>query len=203
MDPIDPTVYEYRVPRLVGSRRVRCSLEEGALVFDVEGKRHLSMAYHDVTAVRLLARDERNEAVARIREFCCRVIAGDQVFEITNCSDPGVGHLYRYENRAFNAFVRELHRRLLPFRTGVKFRTGHALHYWLTVVFGMVAAIYLPGRIHSDYHGLERASQYTKYLVAVAGLHLATRRLRPRGYPPEDIPKELLPPEKDHSGLMK
>ena len=67
----------------------------------------------------------------------------------------------------------------------------------------MLAVIYVPGRIHSDYHGLERASQYTKYLVAVAGLHLATRRLRPRGYPPEDIPKELLPPEKDHRGLMK
>ena len=204
MDPIDPTVYEYRVPRFVGSRRVRCSLEEGALVLDVEGKRHLSMAYHDITAVRLLARSHgTNEALGRIREFCCRVIGGGQVVEITNCSNPGVGHLYRYENRAFNAFVRELHRRLLPFRSGVKFRTGHALYYWLAVVAAIVCAIYAPGKIDSEYHGLERSSHHIYNWVAAAGFAYAARRLRPRSYPPEDIPKKILPPEKDHRTLMQ
>jgi hypothetical protein len=204
MDPIDPTVYEYRTPRFVGSRRVRCSLEEGALVLDVEGKRHLSMAYHDITAVRLLARSHgTNEALGRIREFCCRVIGGGQVVEITNCSNPGVGHLYRYENRAFNAFVRELHRRLLPFRSGVKFRTGHALYYWLAVVAAIVCAIYAPGKIDSEYHGLERSSHHIYNWVAAAGFAYAARRLRPRSYPPEDIPKKILPPEKDHRTLMQ
>jgi len=126
-----------------------------------------------------------------------------QVVEITNCSNPGVGHLYRYENRAFNAFVRELHRRLLPFRSGVKFRTGHALYYWLAVVAAIVCAIYAPGKIDSEYHGLERSSHHIYNWVAAAGFAYAARRLRPRSYPPEDIPKKILPPEKDHRTLMQ
>jgi hypothetical protein len=198
---VDAPIYEFHQPGFLGSRLVRCRLEDGELIVDVEGSGQLRVPYQDITAVHLSSRSHgRNEAVMQIRDFRCRVTAGRQVVEITNRSDRGVGHPFLYENHAFNSFVRELHRRLLPFQERVQFRSGHDLYFGLAVAAGALAAILGPfGLVSYEDH---LAFGIATYLSAVAGLFVAASRLRPRSYPPTKIPENLLPAGENHRGLM-
>jgi hypothetical protein len=201
MVTVDATTYEFQQPKLLGSRLIRCTLDDAALIMEVEGGRSLRLPYQDITAVHLSGRAHgRNEAVMQVRDFCCRVTAHRQVVEITNRSDRGVGHRYVYENQAFNRFVRELHRRLLPFQDGVRFRSGHRLYFYLVAALAALTVVVGPFRLASypEHLGLGIAT----YLSAVIGLFVAAARLRPRGYPPTNIPETLLPANQDHKGLM-
>lgn len=194
-------IYEFHQPGFWGSRLVRCCLEDAELIVDVEGKRPLRILYQDITAVHLSSRAHgRNEAVMQVRDFRCRVTARRQVVEITNRSDRGVGRSYQYENHAFNNFVHELHRRLLPFQERVQFRSGHNLYFWLAVAAGALTAILAPFRLASYEDHL--AFGIATYLSAVTGIFVAACRLRPRSYPPTKIPEKLLPAGEDHRGLM-
>jgi hypothetical protein len=193
--------YEFHRAGFLGSRRVRCSLEDGELIVDVEGERPLSVPYRDITAVQLSSRAHgRDESVMQVRDFRCRVTAGRQVVEITNRSDRGVGHRYQYQNRAFSSFVRELHHRLLPFQKGIRFRSGHSLYFGLAVAFVALTAVIAPFRLASCEEHLVWG--IATYLSALTGLLVAIGRLRPRSYPPADIPEKLLPAGEDHRGLM-
>jgi hypothetical protein len=193
--------YEFHQPGFWGSRLVRCRLEDGELIVEVEGKPPLSIPYHDVTAVQLSSRAHgRNEALMQVRDFRCRVTAGRQVVEITNRSDRGVGHRYRYENRAFRSFVNELHRRLLPFQDRVRFHSGHKLYFGLVAGLGTLAAILAPFRLASYEDHL--AFGIATYLAAVTGLWVAASQLRPRSYSPTKIPEGLLPAGESHPGFI-
>ena len=201
MVTVNPPIYESHQPGFWGSRLVRCWLEDGELIVDVEGKRPLRVPYQDITAVHLSSRAHgRNEAVMQVRDFRCRVTARRQVIEITNRSDRGVGHPYQYENHAFNSFVRELHRRLLPFQERVQFRSGHDRYFGLAVAAGALMAILAPFRLvaYDDHLALGVAT----YLTAVTGLFAAACRLRPRRYTPTQIPEKLLPAGEKHRGLI-
>jgi len=194
-------IYEFHQPGFWGSRLVRCCLEDAELIVDVEGKRPLRVPYQDITAVHLSSRAHgRNEAVMQVRDFRCRVTARRQVVEITNRSDRGVGRSYLYENHAFNSFVHELHRRLLPFQKRVQFRSGHNLYFWLVVAVGVLTAFLAPFRLAS--YGDHLALGIATYLSAVMGLLVAASRLRPRSYPPTQIPEKLLPAGENHGGLI-
>jgi hypothetical protein len=198
---VDAPIYEFHQPGFWGSRRVRCSLGEGELIVDVEGKQPLHIPYEDVTAVHLSSRAHgRNEAVMQARDFRCRVTARGQAVEITNRSDPGVGRRYRYANQAFGSFVHELHRRLSPFHERIQFRSGHGLYFWLTVGAGVLTAILGPFRLAS--YGDHLGFGIAVYLSAVIGLLVAAGRLRPRSYSPKDIPDKLLPAGEDQRGLI-
>jgi hypothetical protein len=197
---LDAPVYEFHRPRLWGSRLVRCALDDGNVTVEVEGKQPLRIPYQEITAVHLSARSHgRNEAAMQVRDFRCRVTAGRQSVEITNRSDRGVGHRFQYQNQAFNAFVRELHRRLLPHGNPIQFRSGHSLSFGLVVALGALTAIIAPFRLVS-YEG-HLALGIATYSSAVLGLLVAARRLRPRSYPPANIPDKLLPKDQDSSGL--
>jgi hypothetical protein len=136
----------------------------------------------------------------QVRDFRCQVTARRQVVEITNRSDRGVGHPYVYENHAFNRFVRELHRRLLPFQERIQFRSGHDLYFELAGAAGALTAILGPFGLASYEDHL--AFGIATYLSAVTGLFVAASRLRPRRYPPTKIPEKLLPAGENHRGLM-
>lgn len=197
----DAPIYEFHQPRFWGSRLVRCSLEDSGLIMDIEGKRTLRVPYQDITSVHLSSRAHgRNEAVMEVCDFRCMVTARRQVVEITNRSDHGVGHRYLYKNQTFNIFVREFHRRLLPFRECVKFRSGHYWYFVLALATGALTAIVGPFRLTSYQDHL--AFGITIYLSAVIGCFVAAYRLRPRSYQPTDIPENLLPSGEDHKGLM-
>jgi hypothetical protein len=201
MVTVDVPIYEFHQPGFVGSRLVRCLLEDGELIVEVEGKRPLKVPYQDITAVHLSSRAHgRNQAVMQVRDFRCRVTARRQVVEITNRSDHGIGRSYRYENQVFNAFVREFHRRLLPFQELVQFRSGHNLCFRLVMAVGGLAAIIAPFRLASyeDHVALGIAT----YLSAVIGLFVAASRLRPRNYQPAKIPEGLLPAGEDYGGIL-
>jgi len=201
MVTVDMPTYEFHQPGFLGSRLVRCRLEDGELIVEVEGKQPRSVPYQDIRAVHLSSRAHgRNEAVMQVRDFRCRVTASRQVAEITNRSDRGVGHPYQYENQAFNSFVRELHRRLLPFQKRVQFRSGHDVYFWLVVAVGVLTAVLAPFRLAS--YGDHLALGIATYLSAVIGLLVAASRLRPRSYPPTQIPEWLLPAGENHGGLI-
>jgi hypothetical protein len=201
MVTVDAPIYEFHQPGFWGSRLVRCRLEDGELIVDVKGSGQLTVPYQDITDVHLSSRSHgRNEAAMQTRDFRCRVTARRQVFEITNRSDRGVGHPYQYENHAFNSFVHELHRRLLPFQERVQFRSGHDLYFWLAGAACVLTAILAPFRLASYEDHL--AFGIATYLSAVMGLLVATSRLRPRSYPPTKIPEELLPTGGNHRGLI-
>jgi hypothetical protein len=201
METVGAPMYEFHQPKFVGSRLVRCRLEERELAFEVEGELPLRIPYQDITAVHLSGQAHgRNEALLTVREFRCRVMAGQQEVVIPNRSDRGVGHRYRYENQAFRSFVHELHCRLLPFREKVQFRSGHNLYFRLTVAASALAAIVIPFRLHT-YEG-HMALGVAIYLSAVAGLSMAASRLRPRSYSPTEIPENLLPEGKDRRGFL-
>ena len=201
MVTVDTPIYEFHQHGFWGSRLVRCGLEDGELTVEVEGKRTLRVPYQDISAVHLSSRAHgRNEAVMQVRDFRCRVTARRQVVEITNRSDRGVGHSYEYENHAFNNFVQELHRRLLPFQERVQFRSGHYLYFGLVVAAGAMTAILAPFRLASYADHL--AFGIATYLSAVTGLFVAGCRLRPRSYEPMKIPEKLLPSGENHRGIM-
>jgi hypothetical protein len=194
-------VYEFHQPGFWGSRLVRCQLEDGELTVEVEGKRPLGVPYQDITGVHLSSRAHgRNEAVMQVRDFRCRVTASRQVVEMTNRSDRGVGHPYLYQNHAFNSFVHELHRRLLPCQERVHFRAGRERYFWLAVAAGALTAVLAPSRLASC--GDHLALGIAAYLSAVTGLFVAACRLRPRSYAPTKIPEELLPAGENHQGVM-
>lgn len=198
---LDAPTYEFHQPKLWGSRRVRCTLDDVSLTVDVDGKQPSKIPYQEITAVHLSSRAHgRNEAVMQARDFRCGVTARGQGAEITNRSDRGVGHRYQYQNQAFCGFVRELHRRLLPFGDRIQFRSGHNLYFGLVMALGALTAIVAPFRLASyeDHLVLGVAT----YLSALIGLFLAANRLRPRSYTPTDISDKLLPAGKDHSGLV-
>jgi len=198
---VDPPSYEFHEPKFWGSRRICCSLEASELVVEVEGKPPVRVLYQDITVVHLSSRAHgRNEAVMDVRDFRCQVIARRRSVEITNRSDRGVGRRYVYENQAFNTFVRELHRRLLPFQERVQFRAGHSLYFWLAVGAGALTAILAPFRLAS-YDG-HLAVGIGIYLSAVTGLIVAAYRLRPSSYAPTRIPEGLLPAGEDRRGFM-
>jgi hypothetical protein len=193
--------YEFRQAGFIGRRLVCCHLEHGDLTIQLEGKQLVSIPYQDITEVSLSSRAHgRNEAVLQVRDFRCQVTARRQVVEITNRSDPGVGRPYEYQNHSFNSFVYELHRRLEPFQDRVHFRSGRQLYYRLTLAADAVFAVVGPFRL--DSYGSHLAFGIAVYLSVVAGLLVAARRLRPRLYAPMSIPAELLPPEKNHRGIM-
>lgn len=148
--PIAAPIYEFHQPKLWGSRLVRCMLDDGSMAVEVEGKQPVEIPYQEITAIHLSSRAHgRNEAVMQVRDFRCRVTARGQSVEITNRSDRGVGHRFQYQNQAFNAFVRELHRRLLPFGNHILFRSGHNLSFGLVLALGALTAIIAPFRLAS------------------------------------------------------
>jgi hypothetical protein len=192
--------YEFHQPGFLRGRRVRCSLGESELTIEWEGKPPVRIAYQALTAVRLSSRAHgRNEAAMRVRDFRCQVSAPGQVVEITNRSDPGVGRAFRYANHAFGGFVRELHHRLGPFQARIRFRSGDDRSFRLAVGAGMLVAVLGPFRLAS-YPDL--AFGVAIYLSALAGLFLAARRLRPRGYSPTNLPDHLLPAGEDERGFL-
>lgn len=198
---LDAPVYEFHQPKLWGSRLVRCTLDDGNVIVTVEGKQPLRLPYQEITAVNLSSRAHgRNEAVMQVRDFRCRVTARRQSVEITNRSDRGVGHRLQYQNQAFNAFVRELHRRLVPFEDQIHFRSGHNLFFGLVVALAALTAIIAPFRLAS-YEG-HLGFGIATYLSAVLGLFVAASRLRPRTYPPSNLPEKLLPADQDFGGLV-
>jgi hypothetical protein len=198
---LDAPTYEFHQPKLWGSQPVRCTLDDGSLTVEVDGKPSLKIPYQEITAVHLSSRAHgRNEAVMQARDFRCRVSARGQDVEITNRSDRGVGHRYQYQNQAFNGFVRELHRRLLPLGDRIQFRSGHKLYFGLVTALGALTAIVAPFRLASYEDHL--AFGIATYLSALIGLLVAAGRLRPRSYTPKDIPDKLLPSGEDHRGLV-
>jgi hypothetical protein len=201
MVTVDAPTYEFHQPKLWGSLVVRCTLDDGALIVVVDGNPSPRFSYQDITAVHLSSRAHgRNEAVMQVRDFRCRVTARGQVVEITNCSDRGVGHRFQYQNQAFSSFVRELHQRLLPFQKSVQFRSGHAWYFRLAAAAGALTAVIAPFRLASYEDHL--AFGIATYLSAVIGLWVTAARLRPRNYPPKDIPATLLPAGEDRGGVV-
>jgi len=201
METAGAPIYEFHEPKFLGSRLLRCSLEENELVLDVEGKPPLRVPYHDITSVHLAGQPHgRNEALLAVREFRCRVTAGQEVVEITNRSDRGVGHRYQYQNEAFRRFVHQLHDRLVPFQERIQFRSGHKLYFRLTVAVSALAAIVLPFRLYT-YEG-RVVYGLAVYMSVVVGFSIAAARLRPRSYSPTEIPGNLLPAGKDHRGFV-
>ena len=193
--------YEFRQAGLIGSRLLRCRLEDDALTVETEGKPPVKIRCDDIIDVRLSSRAHgRNGALLEVRDFRCRVSGRRQAVEITNRSDPGVGHSYEYQNRAFDSFVRELHRQLLPFKDRIHFCSGHKLYHRLVQATSAAIAILFPFRLAS--YGDHAVYGIVLCLSAVMALLVAAHRLRPRSYSPTSIPAELLPPEQDGRGSM-
>jgi hypothetical protein len=201
METAGAPTYEFHEPKFLGSRLLRCSLEENALIVDVEGKPPRRVPFHEITAVHLSGQPHgRNEALLAVRDFRCRVTAGHDKVEITNRSDRGVGHRYQYQNEAFRRFVHQLHDRLLPFQQRIRFCSGHKLYFRLTVAASALAAVVLPFRLHT-YEG-RMVYGLAIYMSVVVGASMAAARLRPRSYSPTEIPENLLPAGKDHRGFV-
>ena len=186
-------VYAYR-PRLVGAA-FGFRLGSHSLEWDLGGRRG-SVAYPMIARVRLSYLPSNLGA----RRFVTKIWPRNAPrVELASSSYKSVV-LMEEQGPAYNAFVRELHRRIVDARGDCRFDGGFAAWRWWPMaavgVGGTLGLAYfaLQTLASGDWSGMLLVAAFTALFVWQVG-PLVTRN-RPRSYDPRQIPEDLLPPDK-------
>jgi hypothetical protein len=188
--PNDPTFYAYK-PALTGASSA-FQLEDDAIAWDRAGT-VVRVPYRDIRRVRLAFRPMTMQPYRFMTEIWSM---GGTKLAIGSCSLKSVIEQPRHDVE-YNAFLAELHRRLVPFRAGIRFQTGSPfLLYWIGVAVFAGLCISAAGLI---FRALEIEAWLGAALVAgMLGFFLwqaggFLRRNKPSVYTPDHIPAQALP----------
>lgn len=184
------TYYAYK-PALVGASS-EFELQTDAVAWNRAGS-VVHVAYRDFRRVRLAFRPMTMQPHRFIAEIWAM---GGTKLTIGSCSFKSVVEQPRHDAE-YNAFLAELHRRLVPFGAGIRFQTGSPfLLYWIGVAVFTGLCLAATGLV-------VRALETQAWLGAVfVGGMLAMflwqaggflRRNKPGRYTPDHLPAQVLP----------
>ncbi len=186
----DPTYYAYK-PALVGALSA-FQLEDNAIAWDRAGT-VVRVPYRDIRRVRLAFRPMTMQPYRFMTEIWSM---GGVKLTIGSCSLKSVIEQPRHDAE-YNVFLAELHRRLVPFRSGIRFQTGSPfILYWMGVAVFAALCISAAGLI---FRALEIEAWLGAALVAgMLGFFLwqaggFLRRNKPGIYAPDHMPTHALP----------
>jgi len=188
--PFDPTYYAYK-PALVGASSA-FQLEDDAIAWD-RGGTVVRVPYRDIRRVRLAFRPMTMQPYRFMTEIWS---VGGVKLAIGSCSLKSVIEQPRHDVE-YNAFLTELHRRLVPLRNGIQFQTGSPfVLYWTGVAVFAALCISAVGLI---FRALEiEAWLGAAFVAGMLGIFLwqtggFLRRNKPGVYAPDQIPAHALP----------
>lgn len=186
----DPTYYTYK-PALVGASSA-FQLEDATIAWDRAGT-VVRVPYRDIRRVRLAFRPMTMQPYRFMTEIWS---IGGTKLTIGSCSLKSVIEQPRHDVE-YNAFLAELHRRLVPFRDEIQFQTGSPfLLYWIGVAVFTALCISAIGLI---FRALQiEAWLGAAFVAGMLGIFLwqtggFLRRNKPGVYTPDQIPAHALP----------
>ncbi len=187
---IDPTRYAYK-PSLVGVAS-EFELRADGMEWNRAGNL-VHVPYSDIRRVRLSFRPMTMQSHRFVAEIWAM---GGKKLIIASASMRSMFEQTR-QDAEYNAFITELHRRLVPFGHAIRFQSGSPLAlYWIgaavIVALCLAAATLIVRSLQAE------AWAGAAFLAAVLGFFLwqtggFLRRNKPRIYTPEALPPEALP----------
>lgn len=187
---IDPTRYAYK-PSLVGVASEFELHAEG--VRWNRGGTLVHVPYGDIRRVRLSFRPMTMQPYRFVAEIWAM---GGKKLTIASASMRSMFEQTR-QDAEYNAFIAELHRRLIPFGRAIRFQSGSPFAlYWIGAA--VIAALCLAAAMLIVRSLQAEAWAGAAFLAAVLGFFLwqtggFLRRNKPRVYTPEALPPEALP----------
>jgi hypothetical protein len=187
---IDPTRYAYK-PSLVGAAS-EFELREVGLEWNRAGTL-VRVPYGDIRRVRLSYRPMTMQSHRFVAEIWAM---GGKKLTIASASMRSMFEQTR-QDADYNAFMAELHRRLIPFGRAIRFQSGSPfILYWIGTA--VVTALCLAAAVLIVRSLQAEAWASAAFLAAILGFFLwqtggFLRRNRPRIYTPDALPAEALP----------
>ena len=187
---IDEPSYAYK-PSLIGAPCV-FALKSDGLHWQIGGRAG-RVCYDRIRRVRMSFRPVTMQSQRFLTEIWS---ADNPKIQIASASWRGLVELERLD-KAYSAFITELHRRMAAAGTTAQFLAGMPqISYWIgvTVFFGvMVAMAVLTVRAIQSEHWTGAAIVGAFFLVFAAQLGNYFRRNRPSRYRPDAPPAHVLP----------
>ena len=187
---IDATRYAYK-PSLVGAMS-EFELQQDAIVWERTGK-VVRVSYREIRRVRLAFRPMTMQSYRFVAEIWA---VGGTKLTIASCSMRSMFEQAR-QDAEYNAFLAELHRRLVPFGPAILFQAGSPfLLYWFGVV--VISALCLAAATLIVRSFEAQAWSGTAFVLGMLALFVwqvggFLRRNKPGTYTPEQVPPRVLP----------
>lgn len=187
---IDATHYAYK-PSLVGAMS-EFALQSDAIEWNRAGS-VVRVPYADIRRVRLSFRPITMQSYRFIAEIWAM---GGKKLTIASCSMRSMFEQTR-QDVEYNAFMTELHQRLVPFGAAIRFQTGSPfLLYWIGVA--VIAALCLAAAMLIVRSLEAEARLGAAFIAGMLAIFLwqtggFLRRNKPDTYTPEQVPPRVLP----------
>jgi hypothetical protein len=187
----EETEYAFRSNAFVNRRRYR--LTDDAMVWEEDGKPLDGVFYDDISEIRLAFAPTRWST----NRFRARIIFREGgMAELFNMDYIGIGNFNALDAQ-YNAFLRDLHRRLADRGTATVYRLGNStggyIANWLLIIFiaAMLALIFV--FLFTIGLGPLALVKLVVILFFVPVLIRYIRRAKPGTYDPRAIPDAVLP----------
>jgi hypothetical protein len=186
----DAVRYAYK-PSLVGVAS-EFELQSDAIEWNRAGT-IIRIPYRDIRRVRLAFRPVTMQSYRFIAEIWS---VGARKLTISSCSMRSMFEQAR-QDAEYNAFMLELHRRLMPFGASIRFQTGTPfLLYWIGVA--VIAALCLAAATLIVRSLEAEAWMGAVFIAGILAIFLwqtgsFLRRNKPGIYTPEQVPPRVLP----------